>query len=103
MYRSAVKFLQCYRTSLRYIPRYTSSLYIVFYVFFGDRETYFWDKPSICYHFPIICLHALLAFHLLKNFEKMWTLGEFLKTYFVILAKNFGEMEIKTQIYHEKK
>ncbi len=45
----------------------------------------------ICYHFLIICPHILLAFDLLKNFEKMRTLGEFWKTYFKILVENFGE------------
>ncbi len=40
----------------------------------------------------LLVQHVLRAFHLLKNFEKMWTLGEFLKTYFGILAENFGEM-----------
>ncbi len=46
----------------------------------------------ICYHFLIICLHVLLAFHLLKNFEKMWTFGEFWQTYFRKRVENFGEM-----------
>ncbi len=46
----------------------------------------------ICYHFLIICLKVLLVFHLLKNFEKMRTLGKFWKTYFGILVENFGEM-----------
>ncbi len=45
-----------------------------------------------CLYFLIICLHVLLAFHLLKNFEKMWISGEFWKTYFGILTENFGEM-----------
>ncbi len=41
----------------------------------------------ICYNFLIIWLHVLLAFHLSKNLS-----GEFWKTYFGILAENFGEM-----------
>ncbi len=40
----------------------------------------------------IICPHVVIAFHLLKNFEKMRTLDEFWKTNFGILAKNLGEM-----------
>ncbi len=44
MYRSTVKFLQCYPISLRYIPRYPSSLNVAFYAFFGDKETYFCDN-----------------------------------------------------------
>ncbi len=46
----------------------------------------------ICYHFLIICPHVFLAFHLLKNLEKMWTLGEFWKTYFGIHGENFGQI-----------
>ncbi len=39
-----------------------------------------------------ICRHVLLAIHLLKNFEKMWTLCEFWKINFGIFAENFDEM-----------
>ncbi len=34
MYHLPVKFLQCYRTSLRYISRHSSSLCVAFYIFY---------------------------------------------------------------------
>ncbi len=55
-------------------------------------ENNVWQERISVFHFLIICLHVLLAFHHLKNVEKMRTLGEFWKTYFGILAENFGEM-----------
>ncbi len=76
---------------------FTSIFIITGYHYAGWHHTCVINKlcvsvAYICYHSVIICQHVLLAFHLFQNFEKIWTLGEFWKTYLGILAENLRKI-----------
>ncbi len=58
----------------------------------GNSSSLYFYRLYLLSFLDYLSAMSFLAFHLLKNFEKMRTIDGFWKTYFRILTENFGEM-----------